>query len=87
MVKLILKTSSFDLMEDVKKKFGVVFHPNTPIFKIGNTIERLYATKYGKKPQTISTILQDNRSDQEGKGNVEKIGSKEKGSSFQDVWD
>jgi len=37
MYKLIFKTPSFDLMEDVKKRFGVEFHPNTPITKIGET--------------------------------------------------
>ena len=77
MSKLILGTKHFDLLKDAKKRFGVGFHPNTPIFEIGNTIERLYATKYNNKPQTISTILQDNRPDKKIEKFVEKRGVKE----------
>jgi hypothetical protein len=77
MTKLILGTKHFDLLKDAKKKFGVVFHPNTPIFKIGNTIERLYATKYNNKPQTISTILQDDRQNKKIEKFVEKRGVEE----------
>ena len=61
MDKLIFKTPSFDLMEDVKKKFGVVFHPNTPIVEVEKTIERLYATKHHKISKPKSTILQVDR--------------------------
>ena len=48
--KLIFKTPTFDLLEDVKKKFGVVFTPKTPIVEVEKTIKRLYATKHNKKP-------------------------------------
>ena len=41
MDKLILKTPSFDLMEDVKKRFDVEFHPNTPITKIGEKLKEI----------------------------------------------
>ena len=68
MYKLILKTPSFDLMEDVKKRFGVVFHPNTPISKIG---EKLKEMGYGKTTtQASATIRQTNTY---GKGTVTKV--------------
>ena len=68
MDKLISKTPSFDLMEDVKKKFGVEFHPNTPITKIG---EKLKEMGYGKTiTQASATIRQTNSN---GKGTVTKV--------------
>jgi hypothetical protein len=68
MYKLILKTPSFDLMEDVKKRFGVEFHPNTPITKIG---EKLKEMGYGKTTtQASATIRQTNTY---GKGTVTKV--------------
>ena len=70
MDKLILKTPSFDLMEDIKKKFGdeFVFHPNTPITKIG---EKLKEIGYVKDiTQASATIRQTNTY---GKGTVTKV--------------
>ena len=68
MNKLIFKTPSFDLMEDVKKKFGVEFHPNTPISKIGETLKEM---GYGKTTtQASATIRQTNTY---GKGTVTKV--------------
>ena len=68
MDKLILKTPSFDLMEDVKKIFGVEFHPNTPITKIG---EKLKEMGYGKTiTQASAAIRQTNTY---GKGTVTKV--------------
>ena len=68
MNKLILKTPSFDLMEDVKKRFGVEFHPNTPITKIG---EKLKEIGYVKDiTQASATIRQTNTY---GKGTVTKV--------------
>ena len=68
MDKLIFGTPSFDLMEDVKKRFGVEFHPNTPITKIG---EKLKEMGYGKTTtQASATIRQTNTY---GKGTVTKV--------------
>ena len=68
MDKLILKTPSFNLMNDVKKRFGVEFHPNTPIVKIG---EKLKEMGYGKTTtQASATIRQTNTY---GKGTVTKV--------------
>ena len=69
MDKLILKTPSFDLMEDVKKKFGVEFHPNTPITKIGKKLKEMgYYDK--RTTQASATIRQTNTY---GKGTVTKV--------------
>ena len=68
MNKLIFRTPSFDLMEDVKKRFGVEFHPNTPITKIGDKLKEM---GYGKTTtQASATIRQTNTY---GKGTVTKV--------------
>ncbi len=69
MSKLIFKTPSFDLMEDVKKRFGVEFHPNTPITKIGEKLKEMgYYDK--RTTQASATIRQTNTY---GKGTVTKV--------------
>ena len=69
MYKLILKTPSFDLMEDVKKRFGVEFHPNTPITKIGEKLKEMgYYDK--RTTQASAAIRQTNTY---GKGTVTKV--------------
>ena len=69
MYKLIFKTPSFDLMEDVKKKFGVEFHPNTSITKIGEKLKEMgYYDK--RTTQASATIRQTNTY---GKGTVTKV--------------
>lgn len=76
MDKLILKTPSFDLMEDVKKKFGVEFHPNTPISKIG---EKLKEIGYVKDiTQASTTIRQTNNNGKESDTKVEEATREEK---------
>ena len=59
MHKLIFKKPSFSLMEDVKKKFGVEFHPNTPITKIGDKLKEMGYVKNITK--TSTTIRQNNK--------------------------
>jgi len=68
MDKLILKTPSFDLMEDVKKKFGVVFHPNTPIVKIRDKLKEI---GYVKDITQASTAIRQTNSN--GKESVRKV--------------
>ena len=52
MSKLIFKTPSFDLMKDVKKKFGVVFHPNSTISSVENFLkEKADASEQCKSTQ------------------------------------
>ena len=85
MDKLILKTPSFDLMEDVKKRFGVEFHPNTPIIKIG---EKLKEMGYGKTiTQASTTIRQVNRKRKNYVDRVEEDTRKEKKHSLETTQD
>ena len=70
MNKLILKTPSFDLMEDVKKKFGVEFHPNTPITKIGEKLKEM-GYNYDKRTTQASTAIRQTNSD--GKESLRKV--------------
>ena len=69
-MKLILKTPSFDLMEDVKKKFGVEFHPNTPITKIGEKLKEM-GYNYDKRTTQASTAIRQTNSD--GKESLRKV--------------
>ena len=68
MDKLIFKTPSFDLMEDVKKRFGVEFHPNTLITKIG---EKLKEIGYVKDITQASTAIR--QTDNDRKESVRKV--------------
>ena len=70
MDKLILKTPSFDLMEDVKKRFGVEFHPNTPITKIGEKLKEMGYYYDKRTTQASATIRQTNTY---GKGIVKQV--------------
>ena len=76
MDKLILKTPSFDLMEDVKKRFGVEFHPNTPITKIGDKLKEIGYVK--NITQASTTIRQTDNNRKESVRKVEEATRKEK---------
>ena len=76
MNKLILKTPSFDLMEDVKKRFGVEFHPNTPIIKIGDKLKEIGYVK--NITQASTAIRQTDNDRKESVRKVEEATRKEK---------
>tara|TARA_R100001440_G_scaffold23242_1_gene37894 strand:- start:112 stop:384 length:273 start_codon:yes stop_codon:yes gene_type:complete len=76
MDKLILKTPSFDLMEDVKKRFGVEFHPNTPITKIGDKLKEIGYVK--DITQASTAIRQTDNHRKESVRKVEEATRKEK---------
>ena len=76
MDKLIFKTPSFDLMEDVKKKFGVEFHPNTPITRIGDKLKEIGYVK--NITQASTAIRQTDNNRKESVRKVEEATRKEK---------
>ena len=78
MNKLILKTPSFDLMEDVKKKFGVEFHPNTPISKIGEKLKEMGYNYDKTTTQASTTIRQTNNNGEKSDTKVEEATREEK---------
>ena len=79
---LILKTPSFDLMEDVKKRFGVEFHPNTPIIKIGDKLKEM--GYYDKTITQASTAIRQTDNDRkESVRKVEEATRKEKKPSLE----
>ena len=81
MYKLIFKTPSFDLMEDVKKKFGVEFHPNTPITKIGDKLKEMGYVKNITK--TSTTIRQADSNGKRIVGKVEEVTRTKKTNSME----
>ena len=76
MDKLIFKTPSFDLMEDVKKRFGVEFNPNTPITKIGDKLKEIGYVK--NITQASTAIRQTDNDRKESVRKVEEASRKEK---------
>ena len=76
MDKLIFGTPSFDLMEDVKKRFGVEFNPNTPITKIGDKLKEIGYVK--NITQASTTIRQTDNNRKEFVRKVEEATRKEK---------
>ena len=76
MDKLIFKTPSFDVMEDVKKRFGVEFHPNTPITKIGDKLKEIGYVK--DITQASTAIRQTDNDRKESVRKVEEATRKEK---------
>ena len=81
MYKLIFKTPSFDLMEDVKKRFGVEFHPNTPITKIGDKLKEMGYVKNITK--TSTTIRQADSNGKRIVGKVEEVTRTKKTNSME----
>ena len=82
MNKLILKTPSFHLMEDVKKRFGVEFPPNTPITKIGEKLKEMgYYDK--RTTQASAAIRQTDNDRKESVRKVEEATRKEKKPSLE----
>ena len=59
MSKLIFKTPSYDLMEDVKKNLGIVFHPNTTLDEVVTIIKKDKANAKGT-PKASSKVRQSN---------------------------
>ena len=76
MDKLIFKKPSLNLMEDVKKKFGVEFHPNTPIIKIGDKLKEIGYVK--NITQASTAIRQTDNNRKESVRKVEEATRKEK---------
>ena len=62
MTKLILsiktRNKSFNLLEQVYKDFGVVFHPNTPVTEVNNFIGEAYNGK--SITEASGEVRQDN---------------------------
>ena len=58
------------MMEDVKKRFGVEFHPNTPITKIGEKLKEMGYYYDKRTTQASATIRQTNNN---RKGTVTKV--------------
>ena len=81
MNKLIFRTPSFDLMEDVKKKFGVEFHPNTPITKVGDKLKEMGYVKNITK--TSTTIRQADSNGKRIAAKVEEVTRKKKTNSLE----
>jgi hypothetical protein len=63
-------------MEDVKKRFGVEFHPNTPITKIGDKLKEIGYVK--DITQASTAIRQTDNDRKESVRKVEEATRKEK---------
>ena len=85
MSKLIFKTPSYDLMEDVKKNLGVIFHPNTTVSSVETFIKRRSYVK--DTPKASSKVRQSNFARKNFVRKTEKATGKKKAEGLEDTSD
>ena len=85
MNKLIFKTPSYDLMEDVKKNLGVIFHPNTTLDEVVNLIKETANVK--GTPKASSKVRQSNFARKNFVRKTEKATGKKKADGLEDTSD
>lgn len=86
MNKLILKTPSYNLMEDVKKNLGVIFHPNTTLDEVVTIIKKEKANVKGT-PKASIKVRQSFNSRKGFVGKDEKAKEKKKTDGMADTSD
>ena len=86
MSKLIFKTPSYDLMEDVKKNLGVIFHPNTTLDKVVTIIKKETANAKGT-PKASSKVRQSDLARENFVRKTEKATGKKKADGLEDTSD
>ena len=80
MPKLILsintRNKSFNLLEDVYKDFGVIFHPKTPVIEVENFVKEKLDAKANS--EASSEVRQSDIKREGFVGKTEKASGKEK---------
>ena len=80
MPKLILsintRNKSYNLLEDVYKDFGVVFHPKTPVIEVENFVKEKLNAKANS--ETSSEVRQSHNQREGFEGKTEKASGKKK---------
>ena len=84
MDKLIFKTPSFDLMEDVKKNLGVVFHPNTTLDQVVNLIKETANANEGT-PKASREVRQSDLARENFVRKTEKATGEKKADGMEDT--
>ena len=86
MSKLIFKTPSYDLMEDLEKNLGVVFHPNTTVSSVETLIKEKANANEGT-PKASSEVRQSHNQREGFEGKTEKATGKKKADGLEDTSD
>ena len=84
MSKLIFKTPSYDLMEDLEKNLGVVFHPNTTVSSVETLIKEKANANEGT-PKASSEVRQSHNQREGFEGKTEKATGKKKADGLADT--
>ena len=84
-IKIKTRNKDFDLLQDMQKNLGVVFHPNTTVSSVETLIKRRSYVK--DTPKASSEVRQDHSSRKGFVGKTEKASREKKTDGFQTTHD
>ena len=84
-LKIKTRNKDFDLLQDMQKNLGVVFHPNTTLDKVVNFMKRRSYVK--DTPKASSKVRQSNFARKNFVRKTEKATGKKKTDGFQTTHD
>ena len=84
-LKIKTRNKDFDLLQDMQKNLGVVFHPNTTVSSVETFIKRRSYVK--DTPKASREVRQDHSSRKGFVGKTEKASREKKTDGFQTTHD
>jgi len=84
-LKIKTRNKDFDLLQDMQKNLGVIFHPNTTLDEVVTLIKRRSYVK--DTPKASSEVRQDHSSRKGFVGKTEKASREKKTDGFQTTHD
>ena len=84
-LKIKTRNKDFDLLQDMQKNLGVVFHPNATVSSVETLIKRRSYVK--DTPKASSEVRQDHSSRKGFVGKTEKASREKKTDGFQTTHD
>ena len=84
-LKIKTRNKDFDLLQDMQKNLGVVFHPNTTVSSVETLIKRRSYVK--DTPKASREVRQDHSSRKGFVGKTEKASREKKTDGFQTTHD
>ena len=85
-LKIKTRNKDFDLLQDMQKNLGVIFHPNTTLDEVVTIIKKETANAKGT-PKASSKVRQDHSSRKGFVGKTEKASREKKTDGFQTTHD
>ena len=84
-LKIKTRNKDFDLLQDMQKNLGVLFHPNTTVSSVETLIKRRSYVK--DTPKASSKVRQNHNTGKGFVGKTEKASREEKTDGFQTTHD